>query len=171
MSLNRSNISYLALAISILLFTLLFKVFTGSLFGVNEQSQKEIDKYEIEKRRNDLTIQSLTQSCINIDALGQELKHSSLSQGSPCLDAMFDEETPSDSVVLILLKSGLNYATDMQTIMLSDTTRVTWVYNEEHPACKDSFAFYFEKSGVDFLIKDIEALESFIACRCDEVGI
>lgn len=167
MSLNSSKISYLAVATGILLFTLLFKVLTGSLFGINEESQKAIDKYEIEKRRNDLTIKSLSQSCFDIEELGQALKTSSLNVSSPCLDDLFNEKTPADSVVLILLQKGLSYASSVQTTMLSETTRITWVYNEEHPACKDSFAFYFEKSGVDFLIKDIQALESFIACRCD----
>jgi len=154
------------LSVLILIASLTFKYKTGSFFTISKQSEIEVVKYEMKKRKKDITLFSLSNSCTNINDLGKALKTKIISQAPPCVNTLVNPQTPSDSVVYIVLQKALEYTTYNKSKLSNKDERITWLYHMNQEERIDSFALVFQKINEAYLITNILYIESFLTVHC-----
>lgn len=166
MSLNREKKYHIFWALVLIALTLLFKWQTGSFLTISDKSHKEVVAYEMKKRQEDITLASLSESCVNIQALGSSLKATVLNEPKLANKVHVSASTPEDSTVYKLIHLALNCSQYNKTIYNSEFEHVTWIYQMDNSTPIDSFSVIFREVEDDFLIADITGIDAFLLNSC-----
>ena len=166
MSLNTKKKYHIIWALVLIILTLLFKWETGSFLTISDKSHKEVVAYEMKKRQKDITLASLSESCVNIQALGSSLKATVLNEPKLANKVHVSASTPEDSTVYKLIHQALDCSQYNKTIYTSEFEQVTWIYQTDNLTPIDSFGVIFQKVGNDFLIADIIGIKAFLLNSC-----
>jgi hypothetical protein len=156
------------MAIAVVLATVLFKYSTGSFLSISEEADREVQRYTINFRRNDLSIPSLKASCKDIDALYDSLVANTDFAASPCLQEIGQSlmTKPKDSVVLMVFKEFLRHAI-YATMEENDGRVLRRVENDSTKGCGGTAELVFEKdSNGEGLITDLRNLDNYMKCIC-----
>jgi hypothetical protein len=166
MSLNTEKKYHIIWALLLIVLTLLFKWQTGSFLTISDKSHKQVVAYEMKKRQEDITLASLSESCINIQALGAPLKTTVLNEPELADKMHISANTPEDSTVYKLIHQALNCSQYNKTIYISEFEQVTWIYQMKNNIPVDSFGVLFREEDDNFLIADILGINAFLLNSC-----
>jgi len=165
---DRRRYVLLALAISVIGATALFKYMTGSFLTISEHSKREVQRYSIDFRRHDLTIPSLTASCKDIGDLYDRLVSDTDFGVSPCLAEIQTAlgRSPKDSVVLMVFQEWMRHAVYSESLEHNGLL-VQEVYSEFSIRCDGPAQLVFERGDADdWLIVELRNLDRYMECAC-----
>lgn len=157
-----------AMAISMVLATVWFKHSTGSFLSISEEADREVQRYTINFRRNDLSIPSLTASCKDIEALYDSLVANTDFASSPCLQEIEQSlmTKPKDSVVLMVFKEFLRHAT-YATTNRHDGMLIRGIETDSTHICGGTAQLIFLNDGEGkWIIIDLRHLDNYMNCVC-----
>ncbi len=165
---NRRKYILLALAISAIGATTLFKYLTGSFLTISEHSKREVQRYTIDFRRHDLTIPSLTSSCTDISRVHDRLVRSTDFGQVTCLHGIATAigHSPKDSIVLMVFQALMRHAVYSEDKITNDTM-TKHVYQDRSGGCEHPVILIFVRDGFStWLIDDIRGFDRYMECLC-----
>ena len=165
MRIEKATYNFLILAIAFLVIGggILFKLKTESLISISDAAKKEVSKYKIQKRKYDLTIQSLKMSSANYDELSLQLFNEldSLNKGE--LDDFLSilRKVEQDSILLLITEKIHEYGDFYEIIKTRHGTK-SYMYKNK---CEKPVVFEFiqQNSGERKLVAIYNTYE-FLKC-------
>tara|TARA_Y100000385_G_C13087752_1_gene637221 strand:- start:1180 stop:1686 length:507 start_codon:yes stop_codon:yes gene_type:complete len=168
MQLKNYNKSLYFLGFGLLLFTFLFKYMTGSFLAISEESKKEMIKYEIDKRKQDISIVSLKASCLNfdkvLDTVLEEFKNKPLDCNTSFYEGVLTSSRDSAYYKIIEKMYEYAYYYDEE---LSNSGRIVYLYQDKNKTCTSAVKLVFTNKGEESLIASISNLPNYLACYCN----
>jgi len=158
----------LALAISVIGATALFKYMTGSFLTISEHSKREVQRYTIDFRRHDLSIPSLTASCKDIQDLHDKVVADTDFGVSPCLAEIRTAlgRSPKDSIILLVFQEWMRHAVYSESNEHNGLL-IKEVYSESSIRCDGHAQVVFERDDADnWLIVELRNLDRYMECAC-----
>lgn len=168
MQLNNYNRSLYFLGFGLLLLTFLFKFMTGTFLTISERSKKEMILYEIDKRKQDISITSLKASCLNynevLDNILEEFKNKPLD----CNESFYEDVLTSsrDSSYYKIIEKMYEYAYYYEE-KPTKSGRILYLYQNKNKTCMAPVKLVFTNKGEESLIESISNLPNYLACYCN----
>jgi len=164
----RKNLPLIGLSILLLAGTAFFKFKTGSFLHISNASDREVQRYTINFRRQDLSIPSLTASCRNIDQLYDSVVANTDLTSLPCLSdiAASIHQRPKDSVMLLIFQKLMLHAVFSEDSVINGQL-IKFVQNDSFATCGHAAKMVFEQnSQKDWIIVGLEDFDHYIGCIC-----
>ncbi len=170
---DRRRLMLIAIAVLMIGTTALFKYMTGSFLTISEDSKREVQRYSIDFRRHDLSIQSLTASCKDIGDLYDRLVYDTDFEVSPCFEEirMAIGRSPKDSVILMVFQEWMRHAVYSES-REHNGVLINEVYSETSNKCDSPIQIILERDDADhWLIIELRDLDRFMECSCPKLII
>lgn len=140
-----------------------FKFKTKSFLSISDSAKKEVLKYKIQKRKYDLTIKSLKQTCEDYDGLSLKLLNEIDSLNTGAMDDFLDllNSVQKDSVLLLITQRVHEYG-DYYEMINTSYGRKSYMYKEY---CNQPVIFEFKQQNEGSLkLVEIYNVYEFLKC-------
>lgn len=168
---KRYNLALILLGLMVFTGAFMFKYSTGSYLTISEEAYEEVTKYEIQKRKNSISRQTIEKNIFDIDTLYQDYLRV-LDNPKPCISKIKDQLISLDKVELIfvfnyLLMDNIElYTVDVSNEKITREVHIAAKYN-----CEIKPNLSFEKKDGAFKLKEVLYYEEFLICVCDSIEI
>ncbi|MCB9256465.1 MAG: hypothetical protein H6579_04990 [Chitinophagales bacterium] len=148
-------------------FTLLFKLKTESLFGISKEMQNQLNQYELNKRKQDISIKSIKASCYDADIVLDKLLVDITTSKNPCVInfGLSLQEQSRDSALFKIVEKIYEHAYifENESTLEGQTTKI---YPKANPKCEVAVALHFTKIDDKLLLEEIVHFDDYLSCEC-----
>ena len=163
---NYKRSTYL-IGLALFIFTFLFKYYTGTFLTISRESQKEMISFEINKRKNDISIKSLKASCLNYQNVFNGILLDFRKTDLDCNRLFYNEilTTSMDSAYYKLIQKMYEHANFYEK-ELTDNGKILYLYQNKNEDCLEPTIITFVDTKEESLIKSIQNLPNYLECYC-----
>ncbi len=167
MQLNNYQRSIYLIGLALFIFTFLFKYYTGTFLTISKESGKEMISFEINKRKNDISIKSLKASCLNYQDVFNGILLDFKRNDLPCNQLLYNEILTSsmDSAYYKFIEKMYEHANFYEK-EITDTGRILYLYQNKNEDCVEPAIITFVDTEEESLIESIQNLPNYLECYC-----